>query len=63
MMMIIYVDELIILTSYMTKIEWFKLKLNKEYNMSDLGKLYYFMRIILEKQDKTYYNHKPKKVH
>ena len=38
---IIYVDDLIILASNMTKLMQFKAKLEKEFDMSDLGKLHF----------------------
>jgi len=36
-MVIIYVNDLIIFANHMTKIKWFKSKLDKKLDMSDLG--------------------------
>jgi len=48
-MVIIYVDDLIILASYMIKIEWVKSKPDKEFDMSDFRKLNYCLEVELEK--------------
>ena len=40
---IIYVDDLIILASNMTKLMKFKAKLEKEFDMSDLEELHFFL--------------------
>ena len=46
---IIYVDDLIILASDMTKLMEFKAKLEKEFDMSDLGELYFFLGVQIER--------------
>ena len=46
---IIYVDDLIILASDMTKLMEFKAKLEKEFDMSDLGELHFFLGVQIER--------------
>ena len=45
---ILYVDDLIIFTSNATKLKWFKLKVEKEFEMNDLGKLHYCLGVEFE---------------
>jgi len=48
-MVIIYIDDLISLASHMTKMEWLKSKLNKEFDKSDVGELYYCLGVEFER--------------
>lgn len=41
-------DDLIILTSNITQLKWLKLELEKEFEMSDLGELYYCPKVEFE---------------
>jgi len=41
MMVMMYVDDLVILVNYMTKIEWLKSKGDKEFDMSDFEQLHF----------------------
>lgn len=45
MVVILYVDELIILASDVAKLTMFKSKLEKQFEMSDLGELHYLPRV------------------
>ena len=45
MIVILYVDDLIILTNTLKKMDWLKAKLEKEYEMSDLGELHYCLGV------------------
>ena len=47
-MTIYYVDDLIILASNITQLKWLKLELEKEFEMSDLGELYYCLGVDFE---------------
>ena len=42
---ILYVDNLIILASNITQLKWLKLEFEKEYEMSDLRELLYFLEV------------------
>ena len=53
MIVIIYVDDLIILTSDMTKLMEFKAKLEKEFDMSDLRELHFFLGVQIERNKAT----------
>ena len=48
-MAILYVDGLIILVSNVTQLKWFKLELMKEFEMSDLGELHYYLGVKFER--------------
>lgn len=52
--MIIYVDNLIILASNVSAWKYIKLKLKDEFEMSDLGDLYYCLRIEFERNKVDY---------
>jgi hypothetical protein len=42
---ILYVDDLIILSSDVTKLKWLKSQLEKKFEMSDLGELNYCLGV------------------
>lgn len=45
LVVILYVDDLIILSNTMVKLDWLKKKLEKEFEMSDLGELHYCLGV------------------
>jgi hypothetical protein len=51
---ILYVDDLIILSSDVTKLKWLKSQLEKEFKMSDLGELNYYLGVQFQKNRKTH---------
>ena len=46
---ILYIDDLIILESNVTQLKWLKLEFEKEFEMSDLGELYYCLGVEFER--------------
>lgn len=40
-----YVDNLIILANNLTQLKWFKSKFKKEFKLSDIGELYYYLGV------------------
>jgi hypothetical protein len=51
---ILYVDDLIILSSDVTKLKWLKSQLEKEFEMSDLGELNYCLGVQFQRDRKTH---------
>jgi hypothetical protein len=51
---ILYVDDLIILSSDVTKLKWLKSQLEKEFEMSDLGELNYCLGVQFQRDMKTH---------
>lgn len=49
LIVIVYADDLIILSNIMEKIDWLKIKLKKEYEMNNLKELYYYLGVEFEK--------------
>ena len=52
-MAILYMDDLIILASNITKLKWLKLKLEKEFEMSDLEESHYCLGVEFERNRKA----------
>lgn len=46
---ILYVDDLILLSSNVIQLKWFKLEFEKEIEINDLGKLHYCILVKLKK--------------
>lgn len=53
LIVLIYVDDLIILASHLTKLAWLKAKLKAEFEMSDLGELKYCLGVEFERDRKA----------
>jgi hypothetical protein len=51
---ILYVDDLIILSSDVTKLKWLKSQLEKDFEMSDLGELNYCLGVQFQMDRKTH---------
>jgi hypothetical protein len=51
---ILYVDDLIILSSDVTKLKWLKSQLEKEFELSDLGELNYCLGVQFQRDRKTH---------
>uniref|UniRef100_A0A7I4AID5 DNA polymerase delta catalytic subunit n=2 Tax=Physcomitrium patens TaxID=3218 RepID=A0A7I4AID5_PHYPA len=45
LIVILYVDDLIILTNTMKMMDWLKVKLERDYEMSNLGELHYYLGV------------------
>ena len=54
LVIILYVDNLIILSSDVTKLKWLKSQLEKEFEMSDLGEVNYCMGVQFQRDLKTH---------
>lgn len=53
LLVILYVNDLITLANDVAKLKWFKSKLDNEFEMSDLGELYYCLQVELERNRKV----------
>ena len=54
LMVLIYVYDLIILASHLTKLAWLKSKLKEEFEMGDLGELKYYLGVEFERNCKAH---------